>query len=297
MKVKIICGFLGAGKTTFLKNILKGFSERTVVLVNEFGDIAIDGDIIKRQGGLEVIELPSGCICCVLRGDLIATVEQIFKEIEPERLIIEPSGIAAPSNILEALKICRLTPLDIEPIVGVIDASAFLDYYADGELANFFLDQISNSDILLINKCDLASPETVTKIERIIKNLNKTAIVFRTEYCRAPILSKHSKRKESLEIIPYHFDIHLDSITIREEETFDDTRIGEFLASLSSNIYGEVLRAKGVFKTNRGCIAFDYTPQNLNLYKIKNNYTSKFVAIGRKLDKKLLRKRILLAII
>lgn len=104
MEIKLICGFLGAGKTTLVKNIIKESNEKTAVLVNDFGNIDIDGELISQVGALNVIELPSGCICCSLRADLDIALSQIYTQIKPERLIIEPTGIATPSAILETLQ-------------------------------------------------------------------------------------------------------------------------------------------------------------------------------------------------
>jgi G3E family GTPase len=290
MKVKIVCGFLGSGKTTLLNNILEGSNEKTVVLINEMGDVAIDGKVVSQQGDLEIVELPSGCICCVLRGDLITTIEQISREIKPERLIIEPSGIATPSNILETLKISKVyKSLEVEPLIGIIDATTFLEYYETGGFGNFFLDQILNSDILLINKCDLVSGEVAAKIEEKVKDLNKSALVFQTTYCRTPAL----EGKRSEEIISFNFNVHLDSFSIQTRGAFDEKSVREFFSELSSGVYGDILRAKGIFKTDRGYINFNYVPKTVGFKRLGKSGTSKFVAIGRSLNKDLIEERLL----
>lgn len=154
MKIKLICGFLGAGKTTLVKNLLKKYDEKTAVLVNDFGNIGIDGEIISKAGALNVIELPSGCICCSLRADLDIALSQIYTQIKPERLIIEPTGIATPSAILETLRGHKFSKFfEIEAVVGIVDPANFFDF-VDG-YDNFFMDQILNSDIILVNKIDL----------------------------------------------------------------------------------------------------------------------------------------------
>lgn len=290
MKVKIVCGFLGSGKTTFLQNILKDSFKNTVVLINELGDIAIDGDVISREGNLEVIELPGGCICCVLRADLITTVEQISREIKPDRLIIEPSGIAAPSSILETLQGSRVyDSLEIEAVVGIIDAATFLDDYESGAYGSFFFDQIQNSDILLVNKCDLAGDDVVEKIEGIAKDLNKSAIVFKTVYCSAPVPEGESSK----EIKPFDSEIHLDSVSIQTDDVFDEERIVKFFERLSSGSYGDIRRAKSIFKTRNGYINLDYVPKNIEIKKLKKDKASKFVAIGRGLDRGLIKEHLL----
>jgi G3E family GTPase len=292
MKVKIVCGFLGSGKTTFLQNILKNSSKKTVVLINELGDVAIDGDVVSKRGNLEVIELPSGCICCVLRADLITTVEQIFKEIKPQRLIVEPSGIAAPSGILETLQESRVyDSLEIEAVVGIIDATTFLEDYESGGYGNFFLDQISNSDILLINKCDMVADDGTEKIEGIVKDLNKSALVFKTVYCSTPV----HEGKSSDEITTFDSSIHLDSFSIQTNGTFDEEKVIKFFGALSSGNFGDIRRAKGIFKTEESYINLDYVPKNVDFKKLEKGKASKFVAIGRSLDKSLIEEQLLRA--
>ena len=103
MKTTVVCGLLGSGKTTFIRNFAARVRRKTVVLVNDFGKTGIDGEILSRRG-IESVELPSGCVCCTLKFDLITTVQRIMKQFSPEHLLIEPSGVASPSGVLEALE-------------------------------------------------------------------------------------------------------------------------------------------------------------------------------------------------
>ena len=102
MKTTIVCGLLGSGKTTFIQNFLRDSREKAVVLVNDFGKTGIDGEIFSASG-IKSIELPSGCVCCTLKTDLITTIEKIISTFAPEHLIIEPSGVASPSACLRRL--------------------------------------------------------------------------------------------------------------------------------------------------------------------------------------------------
>src|SRR5512137_3196746 len=103
MKTTIVCGLLGSGKTTFIQNFLRDSQEKAVVLVNDFGQAGIDGEIFSA-GGIESVELPSGCVCCTLKFDLITTIQRIVRQFSPERLLIEPSGVASLSGVLDALE-------------------------------------------------------------------------------------------------------------------------------------------------------------------------------------------------
>jgi G3E family GTPase len=104
--------------------------------------------------------LPSGCVCCTLKADLITTIEKIIVTFAPEHLIIEPSGIASPSGVLEALDLLRITPV---MVIGIVDATEFIDLYEAEIYGSFFQDQVASSDVILINKADLADEDRITK--------------------------------------------------------------------------------------------------------------------------------------
>src|SRR5512142_3133938 len=128
MKTTVVCGLLGSGKTTFIRNYVRGLSGKVVVLVNDFGAAGIDGEIFSA-GGIEAIELPSGCVCCTLKVDLITTITKIVKEFAPDHLVIEPSGVAAPSAVLEALWSAGVKTVSV---VGIVDAAEFTEIHDFG---------------------------------------------------------------------------------------------------------------------------------------------------------------------
>src|SRR5512147_1958719 len=176
MKTTVVCGLLGSGKTTFIKSILKNRKEKTVVLVNDFGAAGIDGEIFSA-GGIESIELPSGCVCCTLKFDLITTVAKIVKEFEPDHLIIEPSGVASPSAVLEALEDAGAGAANV---VAIVDAAEFTELHDSGMFGSFFEDQIAIADVILVNKTDLAAEKQIIETIRRIEAVNPRAILFRT---------------------------------------------------------------------------------------------------------------------
>lgn len=177
--VTVLTGFLGAGKTTLLNRLLSELSgKRFAVIVNEFGDIGIDGDLIET-GDEELIELSSGCICCVVRGDLIRGMRNLLVE-KPglDGIIIETTGLANPSPVIQTMVIdqvigaqCRL-----DSVVCVVDAVHIDTQLADGVDA---ADQIAFSDHLILNKADDAL-RPVAEIEGVLRRLNPFARITRT---------------------------------------------------------------------------------------------------------------------
>ena len=183
MRVTIICGFLGSGKTTLLKQLLANATSRTVVLVNEYGELGLDGDLIKQSTDMDVIEMRNGCVCCVLRNDLLNAIQEITKTLKPEQLLIELSGVATVSGVLEALAYPQVRHLtEDKAVIGIIDVSTFAEF--SDFFGSFFNDQIKHSDLILLNKSDLAGAEEVSRVYDEIKELNPVALLNVTEHCR-----------------------------------------------------------------------------------------------------------------
>jgi len=116
---------VGVWQDNLYTELPQGKQEKAVVLVNDFGKAGIDGEILSSSG-IESIELPSGCVCCTLKTDLITTIEKIISTFAPEHLIIEPSGVASPSGVLEALDLLKITPV---MVIGIVDATRIHDFY------------------------------------------------------------------------------------------------------------------------------------------------------------------------
>ncbi|MDR1960945.1 MAG: hypothetical protein LBQ16_01525, partial [Gracilibacteraceae bacterium] len=124
-KVDIVSGFLGAGKTTFISKLISEayFGEKVVLIENEFGEIAIDGDVLAGSG-VEVQEITGGCICCSLRGNVIAALISLCKSFRPERIIIEPTGLARPAELADAvLEAARHVSLELHAVITVLDVT------------------------------------------------------------------------------------------------------------------------------------------------------------------------------
>lgn len=125
MRTTIVRGLLGAWKTTFIQQFIRDAREKTVVLVNDFGQTGIDGEIFSAAG-VESIELPSGCVCCTLKFDLITTIQKVIKTLSPGHLVIEPSGIVSPSGVLEVLDTLKISPITV---VVIVDATELIEFY------------------------------------------------------------------------------------------------------------------------------------------------------------------------
>jgi len=182
-QVILLSGFLGAGKTTLLKQILSWETDlaETVVLVNEFGDVGIDGTLLKDSGS-DVVELTSGCICCTLSADLMQSLGKIWTRFNPRRIFIESSGVADPratANVLEEPELARV--MTLAKIIAVLDADFWEAREAFGAL---FYNQLEMADLILLNKIDLLDDDKAARFLTEIHGTVPDSQIIPTIHCR-----------------------------------------------------------------------------------------------------------------
>ncbi len=180
--VILIAGFLGAGKTTLLKNILEwpGDLSSTAVLVNEFGKIGIDGELLQGFD-TQVVQLTNGCICCTVKGDFLKTVQEILDKFHPSRLFIEATGVADPFEVLDLFRSNRLKErTNAIKVITVIDGDLWegRDYFGP-----LFYNQIIAAELILFNKVDLLSKKDVPKNLQEIREINPSCSLVPTYHC------------------------------------------------------------------------------------------------------------------
>ncbi len=179
--VTVLTGYLGAGKTTLLNRILTGnHGKRYAVIVNEFGEVGIDNDLIVESDE-EIYEMNNGCVCCTVRGDLIRVVEGLMKRKGRfDAIVVETTGLADPAPVAQTFfmddAVREGTVLDA--VVALADARHLLMRLKDSPEAE---DQIAFADVVLLNKTDLVSAEELSRVEQVIRQINPTAEIHRTE--------------------------------------------------------------------------------------------------------------------
>ena len=183
VKVNVISGFLGAGKTTLIRKLLTGRlrNEKVVLLENEYGEIGIDGGFMK-DAGITVTELNAGCICCTLAGDFQAAVDQLIDTYHPDRILVEPTGVGKLSEILSAVEKAKERHPDIE-IGGsatVVDAGKCRMYMKN--FGEFFLDQVKSASTVIFSRTQLLDPERVEKSRLLIAEAHPDARIITTPW-------------------------------------------------------------------------------------------------------------------
>ena len=182
VKVNIISGFLGAGKTTLIKKLLGGKvrEEKIILLENEYGEVGVDGSFMK-DAGITVTEMNSGCICCTLVGDFQKAVDELIEKYHPDRLIIEPSGVGKLSDILAAVeRTSERHEMTIAGCATVVDAGKCRMYMKN--FGEFFLDQIKTANTIIFSRTQLLTPERVEKSRALVEEQHPGCRIITTPW-------------------------------------------------------------------------------------------------------------------
>lgn len=186
--VVILSGFLGSGKTTLLSKLLNFYEKKGVrpaIIMNEVGDVNLDGQLVNEDVPLR--EMLSGCICCTISGDLGMEIQKLVYESSPDLIIIEATGVANPIDIFEAVtEAALLIPIDIYAMITVLDAGHFQHWYRKGSGKTYHLmrDQIRCASVLLLNKSDLIHISDLNELRKIVESINPNALLYDTVHCQ-----------------------------------------------------------------------------------------------------------------
>ena len=199
-KIDIFSGFLGAGKTTLIKKLITEAyaGEKVVLIENEFGEIGIDGGFLQ-EAGVNITEMNSGCICCSLVGDFATALKQVAAEYNPDRIIIEPSGVGKLSDVIKAVKNAALKDAQLNAFCAVVDASKCKMYMKN--FGEFFNDQVENASCIILSHTSKTSEEKLAAAVALLKEKNSTATIVTAEWSQLDgkdILAA-MERKDSLQ--------------------------------------------------------------------------------------------------
>lgn len=207
VKVDIISGFLGAGKTTFIKQLIQQvFTEEKLVLIeNEFGEIGIDGGFLK-DAGIEIREMNSGCICCTLVGDFSESLKKVLEEYKPDRVLIEPSGVGKLSDVAKAIEDVRKeADIEIDGKITVVDGKKGKLYLKN--FGEFFKDQVSHASTIVISRTQMMADDKIEECVKMLREQNKEATIISTPW-----------EKLSKEAIRHALDVGAEVEGLFEEE-------------------------------------------------------------------------------
>lgn len=181
-KIDIFSGFLGAGKTTLIKKLLKEAlnGSKTVLIENEFGEIGIDGGFLK-EAGIEIKEMNSGCICCSLVGDFGTSLKEVIETYAPERILIEPSGVGKLSDVVKAVEdVAKDLEVQVNSAVAVVDATKAKMYIKN--FGEFFVNQVEHAGTIVLSRTDKVSQDKLEACVALLREYNKEATIITTPW-------------------------------------------------------------------------------------------------------------------
>ncbi len=178
MKIDIISGFLGAGKTSFIKRLLdsKIKNEKVVLIENEFGEVSVDSDLLADTK-IDIKELSQGCICCSLFGDFSKSLQEVIEKFHPDRILIEPSGVGKLSDVIQAVSDAKLTEY-LNALVCMVDVNKAKMYAKN--FGEFFLDQLKSAHTIILSRTDIAKEDKIKEALEIVRSYNEHAVIVTT---------------------------------------------------------------------------------------------------------------------
>jgi len=292
VKTHVISGFLGAGKTTLIKKMLEYYkNEKVIVLENEFGEVGIDGEMIKNHG-FHVIELKNGCICCSIKLNFKEELINIIEKFNPNRIIIEPTGIGMLSEIIKVLNKPDLKEkCSINSLVTIIDSINYFDYLET--FGEFYQDQIENASTIILSKTQFVDKSTLDNIITSLKEFNSRAYVFKNcwDDLSVPELLLTIEDKLFLDIDHRNIidkkivDKNIESISFNIYKNLKKDNIVKILKNLSQGHLGNIIRVKGFVNSDEGVIEFNYINGNFTLNLVNLEIEGKACIIGENLQK------------
>lgn len=319
-KIDIVSGFLGAGKTTLIKKLLKEalVGEQVVLIENEFGEIGIDGGFLK-EAGIEITEMNSGCICCSLVGDFGTALKEVLEKYKPDRILIEPSGVGKLSDVMKAVEgVTSGEDVELGSAVAVVDAKKCKTYLKN--FGEFFENQIAHAGTIILSRTDEMKEEKLDECLSLIREHNEKAAIITTPWPQLDgklikdtienakdleaelmkeVMEHHHEHDENCtcgchdhehhhEHGHHHADDVFESWGLETPHKFTKAEIERALSELDhQEKYGYVLRAKGMVMNAESdkFIHFDYVPGESEIRDGASDYTGRLCVIGSKINK------------
>lgn len=296
MKILIISGFLGAGKTTFIKELARRTGKEFAILENEFGAVGIDGDRLRSgmtAGEVNIWELAEGCICCSMKGDFAASVLTIANTVDPEYLVIEPTGVGVLSNIISNLRQIEYERISLLAPVTIVDFYSYERYRR--EFPDLYRDQIASADTVVVSKTEQAGGEEKAALKRLLEEYNPDGNIVTEHYSTLG-------REWYLGLLERGFDGKILKSSQSEAQEMPDTfsleqisldspeRLLILMEQLIRGRFGTILRAKGGLMAGGLMLRFDVADGRYCLTGMEEEESGKAVFIGMDMKRQELRR-------
>lgn len=294
MNILVISGFLGAGKTTFIKEMVKRCKREFAILENEYSDLGIDGSKLKNNAEekeINIWELTEGCICCSTKGDFAASILTIANAVDPEYLIVEPSGVGRLGNIIENISRVEYERIALLAPITIVDGYSFRNQF--NEFKDLYINQIKFAKTIVISKIEEAAAAEKSALAAFLKNINREADIVSEHYSNMEqswwdgLLLKDNSGN-------YIKDGGKNSGNSSNTEDFETLSIAnmgldspELLINILERMlrgeFGDIVRAKGDIKAGKQNLQFDLAGGRYSVLLVDEEVQEKAVFIGREL--------------
>lgn len=296
MKILIISGFLGAGKTTFIKELARRTEKDFAILENEYGAVGIDGDNLRGSmsaGDVNIWELAEGCICCSMKGDFAASVLTIANSVDPEYLVIEPTGVGVLGNIISHLRQIEYERISLLAPVTMVDFYSFHRYRQ--EFPELYREQISSARTVIVSKTEQAGSEEKKNLKKLLGKWNPNGEIITDHYSTLD-------NKWYMSLLERGFDGRIlesfksenrelpDTFSLRQASLDSPEKLFILMEQIISGVYGNILRAKGYLKAGDHMFKFDIADGKYSLTGMGKEEKGKAVFIGKDIQRQKIRK-------
>ncbi|MEE0781837.1 MAG: GTP-binding protein [Sellimonas sp.] len=292
MKILVVSGFLGAGKTTFIKEMAQKTKQDFVVMENEYGEVGIDKTILDEEKDINIWELTEGCICCSMKSDFASSILTIANTLDPEYLIVEPTGVGVLSNVIHNIQQIEYERISLLSPVTIVDANCFDHYMRD--YRDIFEDQLKAAGTIVISKRNFDTQEEMDALVSKIREVNPDARIQAEHYSRMELswwntllhtdLSGNPIAPETMET-PNLLSLGLTDISLP-----GPNHLIWFLEQLIHGAYGTICRAKGFVDAGGCLLRFDVVDDRYTITGFDEAEQPKSVFIGPKIKRRELRK-------
>jgi len=258
--VVIITGYLGSGKTTLLHRLIEKADRRLAILINEFGELSVDSQIVSGKN-IKIAELPGGCVCCSLVGEFEAAVNEMIETVQPDEIVVETTGVAEPDALIMDIQE-NLPRVIIDVVVTIVDADATLRFPSIGYTGRV---QIEMADLILLNKMDLIPEEQRAQVRGIIQAIHPTAVLLETVQCQVDtslIFGQPLQQERKVETSsrkPHAHTMEFFQVTL--DQTLKRDCLEKVVQQLPEGIY----RAKGFIQLEQGTFLLNFVADRWEL--------------------------------
>lgn len=294
MKIHIVSGFLGAGKTTFLNRYIPTLAGKVVVIENEFGDVGVDPALIEPS--VPVHELYAGCICCTLAGELQAGIQMIYEQYRPDHIVLEPSGVGKLSDVINACYLAQRVEgleLAIARLIVLVDASECAAYLED--FGEFYKNQIAYARLILLSHSSDLEEDAKARTLELIRACNREAVLYTEDWRMlsdeelselVSLSAEYGKLMLKRDAAGLPADQVFASFTIPIDADLTQAELLVRLHALTDRKFGAVLRVKGFARLADGAVLVQYSNGRTEVSEAQREFArSELVVIGANLDR------------